>query len=79
MQISEAFIHRIANQLLRLNGHELRVKPRSEHLAVERLVPTIVVVLVGIFQFDGCGVGLDLSNVEEHFVDFLVSVRVRTA
>lgn len=35
-----------------------------------------MVILVCVFKFYGCGVWLDLSDVEEHFVDFLVRVDV---
>jgi hypothetical protein len=76
VQISEAFVLRVADKFLRLDGHKLRVEPRSEHLTVEGLVPAVVVVLVGILEFDGGGIGFDLGYVEEHFVNFLVGVGV---
>ncbi len=79
VQISESFVLRVADQLLRLDGHKLWVEPCSEHLAVERLVPAVMIVLVCVFKFDCGGVGFNLSDVKEHFVDLLVSVGVGTA
>lgn len=78
VQIGKAFVLRIADQLLGFDGHKFRVEPRSEHLPIERLIPAIVVVLVGIFEFNCCGVGFNLSDIEEHLVDFLVGVDVGT-
>ncbi len=79
VQISESFVLRVTDQLLRLNCHKLWVEPCSEHLAVERLVPAVMIVFVCVFKFDCCGVGFNLSDVEKHFVDLLVGVGVRTA
>ena len=79
VQVSKAFVLRVADELLGLDGHELGVKPSSEHLAVERLVPAVMIVLVCVLQLHRGGVGLNLSDVEEHFVNFLVGVGMGTA
>ncbi len=67
------------SQVLRLNCHELWVEPRPEHLSVERLPPLHVVIVVGVLKLHGGHVGLDLANFEEHVVDFIVGVSVRSA
>ena len=38
-----------------------------------------MVVLVGVLKFDSGGVRLDLGDIEEHFVDFLVGVNMWAA
>jgi hypothetical protein len=77
VQVFKAFIKRVDDKLLRLDSHELRVQPGAEQLSVEGLVP--VVILVGQLERNRRGVGLDLSDVEEHLVDLLVGVGVGTA
>lgn len=78
MEISEALVLRIANQLLCFNCHELGVKPSSKHLSIERLIPSVMIVFVSLFKFDCCSVWFDLSDIEEHLVYFLISVCVRS-
>lgn len=78
VEIFEAHVIGVDEQLLGLDSHELGVQPGTEQLSVEGLVPPVVVVLVSLLEGHSCCVGLDLSDVEEHLVDLLVSVSVRT-
>ena len=78
VKIGEALILGVADKFLRFNCHKLRVEPCSKHLSVERLPPAIMIVFISVFKFNCCCVWFDLSNVEEHFVDFLVGVNVRS-
>ena len=79
VQVLEPLVSGIHNQFLRLNRHKFRVKPRPEHLAIEGLPPLIVLVFVGIFESYSRSIGLDLSNIEKHLVNFLIGVGVRAA
>ena len=79
VKISESLILRIHDQILCLHGHELGEEPGTEQLAVERLIPLVVIVLEGILKFNEVSIGLHSSNIEELFVDLLISVGVRTS
>ena len=46
MQVIESEVLRIGHQVLRLDSHELGSEPGAEPLAIERLVPGHVVVVV---------------------------------
>ena len=63
-------------QVLRLNRHELRVEPGTEHLAVEGLEPVHVLVVVCVLKGYRRHVRFDLADVKEHLIDFLVLVSV---
>ena len=79
VEIIEAQVLWVHNQVLRLNSHELRVQPCAEPLAVEGLVPLHVVVVVGVLQGHSRHIRFDLTDIKEHLVNLLVSVRVRPA
>ena len=76
VKILEALAAWLNDQVLRLDCHELWVKPRAEHLLVERLSPVQVLVIVSILQGNGSHVGFDLRDIEEHVVDLLIVVSV---
>jgi len=78
VQVLKTLAAWLSDQVLRLNGHELWVEPRAEHLAVERLGPVHVLVVIHVLHGHSCHVWLDLGDVEEHLVDFLVVVSVGT-
>ena len=77
VQVGEAEVVRVHAQVLRLDSEELGRQPRAEPLAVERLIPGHVVVVIGVLERHSRHIRLDLANVEEHLVDLLVSVRMR--
>ena len=52
VQISKALVLRVDDKILSLDSHEFGVEPCSEQLAVEALIPLIVVVFIGIFKLD---------------------------
>ena len=79
VQRVETKVVRVHAQILRLDREELGRQPRAEPLPVERLVPGHVVVVIGVLERHRGYIWLDLANVEEHLVDLLVSVRMRTA
>ena len=75
-EISEALSLGIDYQVLRLSCHELRCEPCSEELSVEGLIPLVVIVLIGVFQFIDSCVGLDSCLIEELFIDLFISIGV---
>ena len=79
VQVSEARVVGIDAEVLRLDSHEFGVEPCAEHLAVEGLPPLHVMVIVCILKWHSGDIGLDLTNIEEHVVDLLVGVCMRTA
>ena len=79
VQVSETRVFRIDQEILRLNGHEFRVEPCAEHLAVEGLPPLHVMVIVCLLKWHSGNIGFDLTNIEEHVVDLFVGVGMRTA
>lgn len=79
MKIVEAQVVRVDAQVLRLDRHELWVEPRTEPLAVERLPPLHVMVVVDVFHGHSHDIRFDLANVKEHLVDLLVTIGVRPA
>lgn len=77
VQVFEALVLGVHDELLRFDGHEFGRQPGAEHLSVERLEPFVMVVLISHLEGHDRGVGLDLSNIEELLVNFLVGVSVR--
>ena len=79
VEISEGLGLRVHDQVLRLSCHELWSEPCTEKLSIEGLIPLVVIVLVGVFQFIECCVGLDSCLIEELFVDLFIGIGVRSS
>ena len=79
VQVREAKVVRVDAEILRLDSHELRVQPCAEHLAVEGLPPFHVMVIHCLLKWHSRDIRFDLTNIEEHVVDLLVGVSMRTA
>ena len=79
MKISEPFIFWVNNQVLGFHGHKLWEQPCAEELAVERLIPLVVIIFKSILKLNKVCVGLHSSNIEELFVNLLIVVGVWTA
>jgi len=54
VEVGEAFILRVTDQVLTLCRHEFRGQPSAEQLSVEGLPPLVVIVLVRVLQLHYC-------------------------
>jgi len=78
VEVFESKTTRASCEVLRLNGHEFRIEPRSEHLLVEGLPPKHLLVVISFLERHSCHVRFDLADVEEHIVNLFVGVNVWT-
>ena len=72
-------ILRVTNKVLRFNCHEFGVEPLFEDLLDRRLIPLILLILICLFQRNNNRVWFYFCKVKEMFVNFFVSVNMRTS